>query len=47
MSSSDGERAGRLGDAARDTAERRYSFSVVCDRYEALHASLLGESPAE
>ncbi|MBW2312946.1 MAG: hypothetical protein JRH10_02060 [Deltaproteobacteria bacterium] len=47
MSSFDGERAGWLGDAARDMAERRYSSSVVCDRYETLYASLLGESPAE
>ena len=33
---------GRPLRAARRAAESRYSFSVVCDRYEALYDSLLG-----
>jgi glycosyltransferase involved in cell wall biosynthesis len=37
----DPERAGRMGAAARVSAELRYNFTVVSDRYDALYTSLL------
>ena len=40
----DPERAAGLGRAARAAAEDRYSFAVVCDRYEALYDALLGRA---
>jgi glycosyltransferase involved in cell wall biosynthesis len=41
----DSARAARLGRAARAAAEGRYSFGVVCERYEALYAALLAGRP--
>ncbi len=43
----DPERAARMGAAARESVEVRYTFDVPCDRYEALDASLLAPSDGD